>query len=823
MALTTMLGEVRQDARLAVRLFRRAPFFFTGAVVTLAIGIGANGAVFSILRAALLQPLPYERPEELVMAWRAFPNRTPPVGSRRPLPERGALTSPMVLAWRRELSRELGDIAGMLSWDGNLEAQFDITLGDRAERLNGSFVTPNFFELLGVGAARGRMFGTEDGARGEPLAVLSHALWQRAFGGDPGVVGRSVTFVAGQPRGPRTFIVAGILPRGMHFTYPAETEVWAMMPWADVERYEPRAIGWRAVVRLRQGVGLDQAQLRARELQTGFERPEQPPEDRPFLRLESIHEWVVGEVRPSLQLLGGVAALLLLITCVTVANGLLARTSERQQELSVRAALGARRSRLVRQLLTEGAMLSIAGALGGSGVAIALQPVLRALLPASVPRVGELTVSGWMLGFGVVTAALTTLVAVVAPALGGTRVEGAAELARSSAGASATRRAVRLRQALLGVQAAIATTLLISAALLMASLWRLARVPLGFEGDEVVTVEMRLLDRTYRQPGAVARFQDELLERVRAIPGITEAGLTSAVPFRGVDFTLVLGRPGVPGEHIAKGRFVDSGYFDVLRIPLLRGRRLSAADDEGAAPVVVISESYAREVFGADDPIGKQIVYDGPREIVGVVGDVRYTGLDIAPDRAVYLPRAQTASGLICIVARTTVGLSRIAPAIHRAIHEIDPDLPAMKTTTIDRIIESSVATRRFYTVATASFATIALLLTVVGLMVVVARVVTERRRELAIRAALGATSGRLTRHATVDAIVAVCIGTLAGIGGAYAASVVLAQFLFQVTPRSPALYSAVVAVVLAVTVIAAWLPVRRFERVPLSRILRAE
>ena len=818
------LGGLWQDARLALRLFRRAPLFFAGAVITLAVGIGANGAVYSILRSALLQPLPYHAPGELAMMWRAFPNASPALdGTRRPPAQRGALTAPMVLAWRRELSRDLGDVAGLLSWNGNLASQFDIILADRAERLHGAFVTPNFFELLGVQVAHGRAFGLSDEADGESLILISHRLWQRNFGGDPSILGRPVTLTVGQPRAPRTFVVAGVLPRDVHFTYPEETEVWAMMPWRDVERYEPRAIGFHAVVRLRPGVSIAQADRRARELGPAFARPEQRAEDRPFIRFEPIHDWIVGDVRPSLQLLGGVAALLLLITCVTVANGLLARVSERQQELSVRAALGAARWRLVRQLLTEGALLSIAGALAGTVLAVALQPALHAILPASIPRVGELAVSASVLGFGIAMAALATLLAAVAPAWGGTRTDAGAQLTRAASTASAARHAVRWRHALIGVQAAIATALLISAALLLTSFWRLGQVPLGFDGDEVLTVEMRLLDPKYRQPGAVARFQDELLQRVRAIPGVTEAGLTSAVPFRGVDFTLMLGRPGVERTHTAKGRYVDSAYFRVLRIPLIRGRLLSAADRAGQRPVVVISESYAREVFGAEDPLGKQILYDGPLDVVGVVSDVRYTGFENDPRPAVYFPRAQAPSGLICVVARTTPGVAGVIPAIHRAIREVDPSVPPMNLTTLDRIIDASVANRRFYTVATTGFAVIALLLTTVGLTIVVARVVAERRREMAIRAALGATMARLALHATRDAILAVSAGTLLGLAAAYAASAMLAQFLFQVTPRSPVMYSAVAALVLGIAVVAAWGPVRGLERVSLSKVLRAE
>ncbi|HEU4628746.1 MAG TPA: ADOP family duplicated permease [Gemmatimonadaceae bacterium] len=818
------LHELRQDARLAVRLFRRAPRFFAAAVLTLAIGIGANGAVFGILRATLLQALPYERPDELVMLWRAFPDDPPA--------HRGELTTAMLLAWRRELAHDVGDVAGLITWDGNVAAQFDLVSDGRARRLNGAFATPNFFGLLDVQAARGRVFGPGDERSGEPLVVLSDALWRREFGGDPSIVGRRLTLTVGTaPRAPRTFTVLGILPRGVHFTYPDETEAWVMMPWAEVARREPGEIAFQAVARLRPGVTLTHAQQRASALRLPTQRRAIGSgagdvafvDAQPRFRLEPMHDWVVGDVRPSLQLLGAVAALLLLVTCVTVANGLLARISERQQELSVRAALGAGRGRLVRQLLTEGALLAVAGAAAGTAIAAALQPVLRALLPVSVPRVGELTVSGAMVGFGATIAAVTTLLAAVAPAWGGTRVDGAARLTQTARGASADRAAVRWRHGLVGAQAAIATTLLVFATLLLASFWRLGQVPLGFDGREVLTVEMRLLDPKYRQSGALERFQTELAARVRAIPGVARAGLASAVPFRGVDIVTIVGRADRTTQ-LVNARYVDRAYFDVMHIPLRRGRLFGDADRDGP-PGVVISESLANTLFHGEDPIGQRLLTDEPHEVVGVVGDVRYDRLERDPWPAVYVSRAQSPRRLICLVVRTRRGVptTSVAPAIRRAIHAVDPAVPAMRMTTIDRIVDASVANRRFYTLATTAFASIALLLTIVGLATVVARVVAERRRELAIRAALGATTGELARQATWGAMAAVGVGTLVGLAVAYAGSAALTQFLFHVAPRAPATYAAVAALVLTVAVVAAWRPVRALARVPLARVLRAE
>jgi predicted permease len=815
--------SVVSDLRLAARLFRRSPRFYAASALVLALGIGANGAVFSVLRATLLEPLPYRDPSALAMLWRAYPNAPLPPGRARPANFRGVLTSAQVLSWRDEAAPDVGDVAAAITWQGNLEAQFDLPVAARTDRLNGALVTPNFFDLLGVKAERGRVFTAADESSGVPTVVLSYTLWQREFGGDTTLVGRSITLVTGRAdRVATNVVVAGILTPDVHFTYPEETEAWAIMPWSFVRAYSPRAIAFDAVTRFKPGVTVERAQERAKRFTTGLVFPNQPPASRAAILVEPMHDWVVGETRPSLRLLGAVAAMLLLVACVTVANGLLARVSERRQELAVRTALGAGRARLVRQLVTEGAALSFVGAGLGTLFAMLLQPVMRSLLPASVPRIGTISVNAAVIGFGILMACVATLLAAVVPAIGGTRDDESASLARAAAHATAVRRTVRWRQGLVGAQAAIATALLVSAALLLTSLWHLGRVPLGFDGSQVVTLETRLIDRKYRDTLTLQRFQDDLISRVRAIPGITEAGLTSAVPFRGVDFTRVFGTKET-GPIPSNERYVDPAYFDVLRIPLLRGRLLSAADRNGAPLVAVVSESYAKREFGGADAIGKVITLDQPLEIVGVVADVHYVAMDKDPMPAVYLPLAQNPSSLLCVVARTPVGLTAVAAALRRAVHDADPGAPAMKLSTVDHIVDETIANRRFYTLATASFAVISLLLTIVGLAVVVARVVTERRHELAIRAALGATMNGLARVASRDVMIAAMAGIVVGAAAAYTASVELSQFLFQVAPRWPAAYAAVSGSVLAVVILAAWAPVKRFGRLSLTSLLGAE
>jgi putative ABC transport system permease protein len=816
------LEDMKRDIVLAMRQASRAPVLFLSLVLTLALGIGANAAVFSIVRATLLQPLPYDEPDRLAMIWRSMavipPSESPRIQAAL---RRGGLTPTHVLEWRSASGDMLDDIAGIQS-QGSLDAQFDLTFSDHAERLRGAFVTPNFFDLIGTPAAVGRLFSAADETSGERLVVLSHALWRRGFGSDSSIIGRTVSFVGGRPRQPRSFTVVGVLPPSFRFTYPRQIEAWAMLPWADVRRLEPRELSFNAIGRIRRDRTFEQAVSASRALRDPFEPPNIPREYRKVPHLEPVREWIVGETRPSLLLLAGVSALLLTMTCATVANALLARVAERQRELAVRSSLGADRGRLAGQLLTEGGLLAMTGTLAGIALALMAQPMIRAFLPEAVPRVGELGFDVSMLAFAAIIAGVTTILAALAPSWTGSRTEAGSTL-RIGAGASASRRAIRWRQALVSFQSAIATSLLIGAGLLLVSFWRMSRVPLGFEGDQVVTVEMRLLGNRYRQREARSAFQQELFDRVRAIPGVAEVGLTSAVPFRGVDFYLAPEGPDSTRRYTGNGRYVDPGFFSVLRIPLRQGRLLTAADRMGAPRVVVVSESWVKRAFGDQNPLGQFIDLDGPVEIVGVVGDVRYTRLDEAAGPAIYVPRAQSPSELICLVIRTTVPVATVAPLIHRAVREIDPTLPAMELTTVDRIVQASISDRRFYTVATATFAGLALLLTIAGLAIVVARVVTERKREFAIRSALGAGAARLVGEAARSGLRAVAVGVGAGVLIAYASAGLFSRFLFEIPARSVTGYMAAGLVMLAVAIVAAAIPASRALGIPLSATLRAD
>ena len=435
-------------------------------------------------------------------------------------------------------------------------------------------------------------------------------------------------------------------------------------------------------------------------------------------------------------------------------------------------------------------------------------------------------------------AALTTIAATLAPAWRGRRVDVVNSLKQSEAQPT-DRSSARWRQGLIGAQSALAAAMLVLAALLIASFWRLSGMPLGYQGDGVLTVEMRLLAARYRPlrlnpdtPGppvtspspVLMDFQERLLTRVRALPAVAEAGITSAVPFRGVDFTLVLERTGTNRSISGNGRYVDEGFFSVLRVPLVRGRLFTDADTLGSQRVMVISESYARKMFGNEDAVGQSINSgNGPTTVIGVVADLRYRSFDEDPFPAIYFPIRQAPVELMCLVARVHPNATNVEASVRRIIRELDPDLPAMNMTTIDRILATSMSGRRFYTVATTSLAVLALFLTVAGLIVVVSRAVVERQRELAIRVALGAKPSRLIGSVMRQGVGPVVLGTLAGLGIVALGSRFVEQFLFQTAPRDWWIHASVFVVTLAAALAAAFVPSRRATRVSAAAVLKGE
>ena len=828
------MGSVGQDLRFALRTFRRAPLFTAGVMLVLALGIGANGAIFSLVRTVLLQPMPYDRPDDVVMVWRAFQQASL---------QRGGATATAIRTWQAGHQGVFADLAAIRLWDGNLEAQPDLVLQDRAERLRAGLVTPNFFTLLGVRPHLGRVFTVEDEAAGAAAVVISHGLWQRVFGGDRDIVGRPITLTTGSRAGrqPRPLVVAGVLPPAFRFTYPVDTELWLMTPWASIPARAGSIEFKGAVARLAPGVSLTAAQAVMRGVPPGPVDESTSPAQRPFTHVEPVRDWAVGDATSSLLLLSAVALLLLVIACATVASALLVRAAERRREIALRLSLGAGRVRVVRQLLTEGVTVSTGGAVAGCLLAVALLPAFRSLVPPLVPRADEMAADFWMLIFGVAAATAVTVLATVWPALSGSRIDALPALKQSSGSATQSTAAVRGRLWLVGAQVAVASCLLVGTALLLVSFARLNRVDPGYDGDRVVTAEMRLLDPRYFMPkGAtfnypLAAFQADVMARLRSTPGIAEVGLTTAVPLRGVDFNGYLDSPGCEGDFTSRScyekrisgnlRHVDAQFFSVMRISLRRGRLFGPADTPAAPKVMVISERVAADLaaknaFNGADPIGR--TFDG-YEIVGIVGDVRYQGRDAEPKPAMYFAASQAPPSLICLVVRASPGGRDIAAAIYRAVREVDPAVPVMNVATLDAVFRDSVADRRFYTTLTAAFSSLALLLTATGLIVVIARSVVERRVEMAIRTALGAQPAEVVGLAARQGALPVIAGAAAGLAAAWFGSRLIEGFLFEIAVHDLRVYLAAGAIILVVGAVGCLLPARRLIGHSPALVLRGE
>ena len=806
------------DFRQALRTLQRHRGFSFAALVLLALGIGANTLVFSVVQGVVLRPLPYREPDRLVYLWKDSHTNS---GNRHSI-----LTGAHIQ--QIATTTQLESFAVTMPWDTTVRGVIDLVRDDGSDRLRGAYVTPNMFELLGVQAALGRTFvsGDQDGS---PLAVISHGLWRRRFGMSPQVLGAEVRLAAGrQSREQPPYTIVGVLPDAVRFTYPRETEIFLLLPWSRIR--PGRALEYSVIARLRAGATPATAEAEmttfARNVMRGYTNiPEKDLArilDETRALAEPLEQHVSAEVRPGVVLLAAVSAIVLLIACVNLGLLMVARTVDRSGELAVRAALGAGPRRLVRLLTIEGLVLAGVGGMLGVALAAAALPFVRWLLPAIVPRSDEITLDVTVLAFALLTTLLTALVCGVAPGLLASRRDLLAILRRSGVTSTSSRAAGLFRHAVVSLQVASVLVLLVGAGLLLHSFWKLQTVDLGFEASDLLTLETRLFNPKYRGNERVAAFERALLAQVRSLPGVAGATITTAVPMRGVDFMYVIGpvkgkpKPG----HM---RSVAPGYFELLRIPLRAGRLFTDDDSTTAPRVMIVSESYGRQHFGSTNPVGQLMdLGDKPVEIVGVVGDVRYAEVtrDAAP--AFYVPRAQSPVELICLLVKPQPGMSEaVATSLRGAVRAIDPEQPAEGLTTIGEIISQSTADRRFYALATGLFATVALALAIAGLFGVVSRAVTERRRELAIRTAIGADARHIVRLVLGYGLIPVAIGTTVGGLVSLAGARLLGRLLFGVPPTDGLTYLVCITLVIAVAIGACLLPARRALRFEPASLLR--
>ena len=795
-----------QDLRYALRTLRKSPLFTIVAIATLALGIGAVTAIFSVVNAVLVRPLPYEEPDQLVMLW----ERNESQGVEK------SDVSPGALGDWREQNVTFAQIAGF--WPNT------VTIRDREDtpmRVQSTLVTVDFFPLLGASAAYGRVFAQEEGLPGAAAQVIiSDGLWRRTFAADPAIVGQSVT-IEEQP-----VVVIGVMPP--EFAFPEGAEMWTNVNFPLQGRFGR----WmNAVGRLKPEVGLVAATGDMRAL-AGRIAAEYPNSNAGWsVTLAGLHEIVVGDTGPALLVLLGATAAVLLIACANVANLSLTQSEARHREVAVRAALGAGRGRLVRQLLTESVVLACGGAALGIGLAWAALRALVALGPPGLPRLQEISIDATVLAVALAATVLTGLIFGLAPAIRLMRTDLQLALREGAKGSVGADR-VRLRNLFVVGQLALATVLVIGAALLLRSFSALQSTDPGFSTDGTLTMQLNLSNQAYPNDEDVSIFYGLLMDRLTELPGVTSAGMASALPMgESLDyqseFRIADQPPPQPGEQLlAYFRQVDPSFFQTMGIALQDGRQFARTDDTEATGVVVVNTAFVAQFFPAEDPVGEKLTNTAARygplgamlfndvEIVGVVDDVRYAGLRVDASPSVYFPHRQAPFRLMNVALRTDGDPRVLIGAAREALHALDSSIPISRTETMAQIVAASLSADRFSMLLAAAFGAMALLLASVGIYGVLSYTVEQRTKELGIRMALGADTGSVRtlvmRHGATLTTASIGLGLV----GALWLTRFMASQLYGVNANDPVTFVGVALVLGTIAALACWVPVRRATRV---------
>ncbi len=805
-----MLDSLRQDLAYAARRLAKSPGFTAVAALTLALGIGATSAIWSVVNAVLLRPLPFPEPERLVQVDQVWKGRA-------------TAHSPMNFL---DVEKQARSFEGMAATDTG-----GVTLTGRgaATRLEGAMVGAPFFDVLRVRPALGRGFVARENEPGRDMVVvLGHELWRSRFGGDPGIVGRSIEL----DREMRT--VVGVAPPG--FDYPEGAELWLPLRYDEVFLTKSRGAWYLTVLaRLAPGVSITGAREEVDTIAARLAKQYPEHDEGVGGTVTSLHEATVGDSRLALVVLLGAVGLVLAVACVNVANLLVARISGRESELAVRTALGAGRGRIVRQLFTESLLLAVLGGALGVPLAGAIVDALLALQPEGVPRLAEVRLDGGVLAFAAALSVLTSVVFGVLPAL---RISRRAEsLALRQAGRGILGRArTGLRGGLVVGQVALAMLLVAGSGLLLRSFTLLRQVDPGFDARSVLSFRLALPDSAYADDQALLGFHRGLEEKLRALPGVREVGAVSGLPLASGPFIIsftVDGRPAEPPSQqpVLQVAVASVGYLKAMGIDLVRGRGFEAGDDERAPQVVLLSEAAVRKHFADEDPIGRTIRLGLGRgrgrraggQVVGVVRDVKHHGLAQASPPEIYVPYAQFPVQSTALVVKSDVPPRSLAAAAEAVVHELDPQLPVARIATLEEVVARSVSQPRFYTLLLSSFAAAGLFLAALGLFGVMSSAVAERTRELAVRMALGARQQELRRMVLREALVLGGLGLALGLAGTLAVSRVLETLLYSVSPHDPATLAGVCLLLLATTLVAGYLPARRATRVDPVVALRAD
>jgi putative ABC transport system permease protein len=796
-----------RDLRYAVRSFLKKPGFTGIAVLTLALGIGANTAIFSVVNGVLIRPLPFAEPDRLVWVWGKINQ-----GSR-------ASVSPLDFVDYREQNTTFEQFAAQIS----VPVSFNLTGTGEPERLAAAVVTGNYFDALGVRPAIGRAFELKNEKPGhDQVVLLSRGIWQRRFGGNPGIVNKQITLDG------KSYQILGVMPAD--FKFPQTAEIWVPMNFEFAPEMKQRKAHFlRPVARLKAGVTLSQAQADTDRVAAGLAQAYPQTDTGWSLRLVPLREQLVGDVRMTLLLLLGAVGFVLLIACANVANLLLVRAASRQKEISIRIALGASRWRVIRQVLTESVLLSLAGGALGALIATWGVDLLANVSASALPPTAQIKIDSSVMTFTFAISILTGVVFGSVPALRVLRVSVNDSLKEGGRSASEGSHRNRTRNVLVVVETAVAMALLVGAGLLIRSFISLQNVDPGFDATNVLTMRVDLSRTKYESMEQASAFFDQLEDRVSALPEVETLGMVTELPLSNQPNDMpfsVQGRPLVaPGQQYdADFRRVNSNYFKAMRIPMVKGREFTEDEVRRSAPVVIISELLAKSVFPDEEPLGQHLIFmmgSDPYEIIGVVKDIRHRGLELEPFPAMYTPTH--AMEWMNLVVRTKSASGSVVAAIRKKVHELDPDQPVAAVRSMNEWIDESVASPRYRTVLLGLFGVVALTLAAVGISGVVSYTVAERTHEIGVRMALGASRVDVLRLIVGQGMTLVVIGTGIGVAGAIGLTRLMSGLLFEVQPTDPATFAAIAGLLLSVAFLASYVPSRRAARLDPMAALRCE
>ena len=814
------MNTLLQDIRFGLRMLLKSPSVSIVATIALALGIGANTAIFSVVNAVLLRPLPFPDSESLVAVFETNPQRGL---------QRGSHSYPNVMDVRAQQTvfEHISPYHG-----GN----FIMTGHGEPVRLEGSTTTADLFSLLKVQPLLGRTFLPDEDKPTETgrVVVLSHWLFQQRFGGDASIINQAITLDGVK------YTVIGVMPPD--FEFPIQNErvaLWTTIA-IDASGSEPvtgqRGAHFLQVIgRLKPGVSKEQAQAELTTIAARLEQQYPDTNTRRTLRLEPALNALVGDIRPALLILLGAVACVLLIACANVANLLLARATSRHKEMAIRAALGASRVRVIRQLLTESVLLSLVGGTIGLLLAVWWSRLLMALGKEDIPRAVHVGMDWRVLGFTLGVSLLTGLIFGLAPAFHSSKTELVESLKEGARGTSAGTFANFIRKALVVVELGLAVLLLTGAALLIQSLWRLQKTDSGLQPENVLTFQLVLPEVKYNADKQ-SQFFIDLKQRFESTPGVQSASTILPLPLSGDRFAIsfeIEGRPLPPKDHPSAEFFAASiDYFKTMGIPILKGRDFDNRDKHGSTPVIIISETFARQHFPNEDPLGKRIkpgisTYEDEdstyREVIGVVGDVRNRGLNTEPRPAYYLPQTQLPFNQAVTVVKTTGDPHSLISAVTKQVSAMDQDVPVFNVKTMPEYLSTSVARPRFSTTLLSIFAAVALVLTVVGLYGVMSYSVAQRTNEIGIRLALGAQTRDVLLMIVKQGGMLILLGLVIGLAGAYLATKLIESLLFGVKAKDPFTFAAVAVLLAIVALLACYIPALRATKVDPMDALRCE